>query len=148
MEPSSDPLIEAIQQPLVGLLDRYRRIARVVDHAIELLESAGFPPATTPMASSSEIRREMARIETPTGDLDALLTFQERLSEMEGVTKVTVTGSSAERSTFLVELAQESEMTTPEVRCSVCGKVIQEGSQPASHGLCDDCRADFGSAPR
>ncbi|MGE0600099.1 MAG: hypothetical protein AB7J35_09460 [Dehalococcoidia bacterium] len=132
---------------MAELLARYRRIARVVEHAIESLESAEFPIRGADPASPA--RHDIARIETPTGDLDALLAFQERLSDLEGVTKVTVTGSSAERSTFLVELAQESlEEVQQQIRCSVCDKVIREGSLPASHGLCDDCRADYGSSLR
>ena len=123
----------------------------MVEHAIETLESAELFAGST---EEQEIdlpapRQEFARIETPTGDLDALLAFQERLSELDGVTKVTVTGSSSGRSTFLVELAQESDAEVrQQIRCSVCDKVIQEGSLPASHGLCDDCRDDYGSSPR
>lgn len=119
-----------------------------MERAIGLLESATAPMGAAGSTAESS-RYDVAHIETPTGDLDVLLAFQERLSELDGVTKVTVTGSTTNRSTFLVELAQESGQDSSQaILCSVCERVIREGRRPASHGLCEDCRASYGSSLR
>jgi hypothetical protein len=85
-----------------------------------------------------------ASLELATSDVDALLRFQEQLSEIPGVVKIAMAGATEGRSRFLVELARE---TPALVVCSNCGKVLVEGQPPASHGLCNDCRASFGGTP-
>lgn len=132
------------------LLSRYRRLAGVVEQAIQTLETqlsqaerGGGAPAEE--AVERPTPPGLARVETPTGDLETLLAFQERLADIEGVLRVTVAGSRPGGSTFLVELAGgDGEEPEPQrVVCSRCGKVISEGREPASHGLCDDCRDKF-----
>ena len=138
--PDTDPLVELVFQPLRDLLGRYRGLAARLETAIAAL--SGSLGDDSPPAAPRE-RPEFARVETPTSDLTTLLEFQERLAELDGVMKVTVAGSTPGRSSFIVELAPEARSAN-RVVCSNCGKVISEGVDPPSHGLCDDCRSRFG----
>lgn len=122
------------------LLARYRRISSAVDGAIDALERELGPGAAAPQRGPARIATLLADGD----DIDALLDFQERLSEIDGVLKVTVAGTQSGRTTFLVELADDSRQL---VVCANCGKVLQDGQPPASHGLCDDCRSAFGRLP-
>jgi hypothetical protein len=80
-------------------------------------------------------------LEAQSSEVDTLLEFQERLSELPGVLKVTIAGAKSGKSSFIVELAEERAQL---VICTNCGKTLVEGLPPASHGLCEECRAGFG----
>ena len=118
----------------------------------EALESVTGPartgPRVPPAQPDSPERPSIATVETPTGDVAALLDFQEQLGNLDGVMKVTVAGTTGERTTFIVELDSETagEPRRHRVVCARCGDVLAEGREPASHGLCDNCRARFGSS--
>lgn len=126
------------------LLVRYRALSSLLTVAMSALESGlgeanieTEPPTTKPVSN-------LTRVETPTGDLAAILSFQERLAELEDVLKVTVAGSTPGRTTFLVELAPaETQTLHNKVVCSSCGRLITEGVEPPSHGLCEDCAESF-----
>ena len=139
LEAPADPLIESVLQPMRDLLRRYQRASKVVEHAIEALQGqiegrrADNPEHFAP---------QIASLEAESSDVDALLEFQERLSEVPGVLRVTVAGAKSGTSTFIVELAPESARL---VVCTNCAKILSEGPPPASHGLCEECRAVFGT---
>ena len=142
LEPTVDPLIESVLQPMRELLSRYVRLSSTVSSAIATLEGALDAPPTGGSRQFAERPAEsIASLELESSDVDALLEFQERLSEIPGVMKVTVAGAREGRSRFLIELAAESPTL---VLCANCGKTLSEGPPPASHGLCEDCRANFG----
>lgn len=141
--PETDPLVEQVLEPMRELLARYRRLAVRLDSAIASLTDSLERPTASNIPATAD-GPQLARLETPTGDLGTLLDFQERLSELDGVLKVTVAGSAGGRSTFLVELANADDAPAHRVVCSNCGKVMSEGIDPPSHGLCDDCRERFG----
>lgn len=128
------------------LLDRYRALSVHVQRAIGALEAA----LETPDGDGGEggqgpgpAHGTISRVDVPTSELDALLAFQESLSEIEGVLKVTVAGSSGGRSSFLVELAQEEAPARHRVVCARCGKALEDGIEPPSHGLCEECAAEL-----
>jgi phosphohistidine phosphatase SixA len=124
------------------LLARYRRASETLERLIDTLERAEEVQEEPPA------RPRIARIETDTGDIEAILAFQERLAAIDGVTKVTIAGSTPDRASFLVELESENDAAQAQIECSVCGKIIQPGTLPASHGLCESCREEFGGQPR
>ena len=134
-----DPLIGLVLEPMRNLLERYRVLVERLNVAIESCEAALAEEVAAPKVPG---RPGLAKVETPTGDLGAILDFQERLGELEGVLKVTVTGSARGGTSFLVELAG-APGSQPELVCSSCGKVLRGGTHPPSHGLCDDCRDSF-----
>jgi hypothetical protein len=137
-----EPLETALFEPLGALLQRYRRVAGTLGRLIETLE--GVQPAG--QNEFADTRPAVARIETQSGDIDSLLYFQEQLAGLDGVMRVTIAGSTGERASFIVELEGEADRQ-PEVDCTVCGRVIRAGSVPASHGLCETCRSEFGAPP-
>jgi hypothetical protein len=138
--PESDSQVEQLFEPLHELLIRYRRAAERLAHVIGTIESA-----LRHESGGARIDRPVhARIETSTSELDAIMAFQDLLAELPGVLKVTVTGAAGGRASLLVELATP---TSPKLVCSSCGKVLREGSEPASHGLCADCQGSFGLRP-
>lgn len=135
MEPANDPLVDAMLAPMRELLKRYQRLAVKLNETIaSVQETLGELPA-----QETAPRPQVAMVATPTGDLPTLLEFQERLSELDGVLRVTVAGSTPGRSSFIVELASAEPELRNRVVCSNCGKVISEGSDPPSHSLCEDC---------
>lgn len=140
----NDPLLEALAAPMRDLLGRYRAASAWMADAMQTLsahvEPAASAPPDRPAAPPPPPRPAVATLETATGDVETLLEFQERLSEIPGVMKVTVAGLKDGRSTFLVELAEETQL----VVCTSCGKTLVEGRPPASHGLCEDCRSNYG----
>lgn len=139
-----DPMVEAILDPMRELLGRYRAASERLAEAMAALEvglSGGHGPVGP--VNRSEPPSTRTRLETQPSDVGTLLDFQERLSEIPGVLKVTVAGTAEQGSTFLIELAPEPQLTV----CTSCGKTLVEGHPPASHGLCDGCRAVYG-APR
>lgn len=136
-------MVDSVLQPMRELLGRYRQVATAVQGAISALESEleGVVLAEPELelgARSSVI----AALEAQSSDVDTLLEFQERLSELPGVLKVTIAGAKSGKSSFIVELADERSQL---VICTNCGKTLVEGSPPASHGLCEECRAGFGT---
>ncbi len=141
MDDSADPLLDSVLQPMRELLGRYRRVSAVVDRAIDLLEGELASEAAEQATPRSAA--QMTSLEAQSSDVDTLLDFQERLSELPGVLKVTVAGAKSGKSTFIVELAPESPAL---VVCTNCGKTLVEGPPPASHGLCEDCRSAFGTS--
>lgn len=124
------------------LLDRYRALSVQVQRAIGALEAA-LETSEDDGQSRDLATGTISRVDVPTSDIDALLAFQESLSEIEGVLKVTVAGSSSGRSSFLVELAQEEAPARHRVVCARCGKAVEDGIEPPSHGLCDDCAEEL-----
>lgn len=138
----SDPLLDAAAEPLRDLAKRYRTLERFAARMAETLEQACALPAAVPAATGSD-RPPVAKVETPTSAAGALLDFQEQLAGLEGVQRVTVAGSTADRTTFIVELVPE-EHRHRQV-CARCGRILAEGIEPASHGLCEDCRTVFGT---
>lgn len=135
-------MIIAVREPMEALLLRYRRLLGEVQRNIALLEGDA-PPAVT--STADEQPHPLVRLETGPADLSALLAFQERLAELDGVLRVTIAGSNESRTTFLVELeGGPSNGTRPQrTVCARCGKVLTEGDLPTSHGLCDDCGNQF-----
>jgi hypothetical protein len=127
--------------PVEQLLRRYRSASVTIARLINALEAAygeqSAEPADRPL---------VAHIGAQSGEIGALLEFQERLSELDGVSRVTIAGSAGGRTSFLVELSPEVPSEV-QVECSVCGRVIVAGRQPPSHGLCDSCRETFGAGP-
>jgi hypothetical protein len=101
-----DPVADAALGPLRDLLQRYLQVVDVLSSAIDALaeqldpgsETTRQPPQSThepnPGAASIERRDEMQTI----------LAFQERLSEVLGVATVTLEGSSDSGFRFLVEM--------------------------------------------
>lgn len=153
MPATNDPLVDAILDPLRELLGRYRALSARLSSAMQAIEtelSSGIhqpvaPVQTvTPAQTGQPIRPTAATLETHSRDLETLLDFQEHLSEIPGVLKVTVTGTKEGHSTFLIELEQEIQS----VVCANCGKTLTSGKLPPSHGLCDDCRANYGAFDR
>lgn len=151
--PPSDPLLANAAEPALELAERYRALEKMARRLAEALESAtGLP---LPEAGAEMVtphlghRPPMATVETPTGDVAALLDFQEQLGNLDGVMKVTVAGTTGERTTFIVELGPETadESQRHRVLCVRCGDVLVEGREPASHGLCESCRMRFGTEP-
>ncbi len=142
----NDPLMEALAAPMRDLLGRYRAASAWMADAMQTLaahiETA--PPAASAPTDRPDAppvaRPAVATLQAASGDVETLLEFQERLSEIPGVMKVTVAGLKDGRSTFLVELAEEAQL----VVCTSCGKTLVEGRPPASHGLCEDCRGNYG----
>ena len=131
-------MVDSVLQPMRDLLARYERVAATVEGAISALEAQLHArQKNKPMEPPTGI----ATLEAQGSAIDTLLEFQERLSELPGVLKVVIAGTKSGRSSFLVELASEAPRL---VVCSSCGKVLTQGVPPASHGLCEDCRADFG----
>ena len=135
------------------LAERYRALERMARMIAEALESSTeLPPPEQGDESVTPDRGHrppIATVETPTGDVAALLDFQEQLGNLDGVMKVTVAGTTGEHTTFIVELASETA-DGPErhrVLCVRCGNVLVEGREPASHGLCESCRVQFGNEP-
>lgn len=119
------------------LLERYRRVSSVVSKSIAALESELGGPAP----ASSVTAARVAALQVESSEIDELMDFQERLSELPGVLKVVLTGTREGTTGFLVELEQEDQQM---VVCANCGRTLVEGRPPASHGLCEDCRAKFG----
>lgn len=143
----NDPLMEALAAPMRELLGRYRAAAAWMADAMQTLAAhldaappAASPSPARPAAPHPPPRPAVATLQAESGDVETLLEFQERLSEIPGVLKVTVAGLKDGRSTFLVELAEEAQL----VVCTSCGKTLVEGRPPASHGLCEDCRGSYG----
>lgn len=125
------------------LAARYRALERFAAELASALEEASEHAA--PVREHEEsLRPSVARVQTPTGAVGALLDFQEQLASLEGVLKVTVAGSTNDRTTFLVELEPDDEAHRHREVCVRCGRVLAEGMEPASHGLCEDCRSQFG----
>ncbi len=151
--PTLDPLLANAAEPALELAERYRALEKMAAQLAEALESASESPSKKGRAESRSPdlgdRPPMATVETPTGDVAALLDFQEQLGNLDGVMKVTVAGTTGERTTFIVELDSESfdESRRHRVICVRCGNVLVEGREPASHGLCEACRVRFGSGP-
>ena len=144
----NDPLVEAILDPMRELLDRYElassRLEVVKASLRAQLEQPSPPDAMREPEVSDAPRARVANLQTDSSDVSQLLEFQERLSEIPGVMKVTIAGAKEGRSTFLIELAEEPQR----VECTNCGKVLVFGKPPASHGLCDDCRGSYGAQER
>ena len=69
--------------------------------------------------------------------------------KIEGVSGVTVAGSTPTECTLLVELFPDSPepevKAGPTIVCTSCGRVLVEGDSEISHGLCPDCLREFGS---
>jgi hypothetical protein len=127
------------------LLQRYTRLSEALSGAIAALEGQVSGTSLSPLLEQAEKPHDTATasLELATSDVDALLRFQEQLSQIPGVVKITMAGAREGRSRLLIELARE---TPALVVCSNCGKVLVEGEPPASHGLCDDCRTTFGGS--
>lgn len=144
--PLIDPMLAAATAPARELAERYRALERFAGEMAAALEDAAaesgpLPPGPEPVAA----RPPLARVETPSGEVNALLDFQEQLASLEGVVKVTVAGASRDRTTFLVELEPEAGAGPPHrEECARCGRILSHGVEPASHGLCEDCRREFG----
>jgi len=148
-----DPL-GAVAAANLELAKRYRRLETFAGDLAAMLEAkaseAGASDESTPDLlerpdAPEPGRPQVARIETPSADLPSLLNFQEQLAELQGVTKVTITGSGSRGTVFLVEL-DDGAHSQNRVVCSQCGKTLNDGPEPVSHGLCEDCRALFGTA--
>lgn len=121
------------------LLGRYQRVSAVVGRAVDALEAE---LARGDTETPSRPRPQLASLEAQSSEVGTLLEFQERLSELPGVLKVTIAGAKSGKSTFIVELAPESPRL---VVCTSCGKTLVDGPGPASHGLCENCRVAFGT---
>jgi hypothetical protein len=138
-------MLESVLEPMRELLNRYRRVSAAVARAMHVLESELSSDDAKNTEMTDPPRPQVASLEAQSSDVATLLDFQERLSELPGVLKVTIAGAKSGKSTFIVELAPE---TSGLVVCTNCGKTLVEGPPPASHGLCEECRSTFGTRPR
>lgn len=110
--PGTGSLSEALRDPLRRMLDEYLAARAETDAIIDGLRGiAGLPapevaaPGPTPPAEppvSAPVERVGVRVGG--GDVGALLDFQERLSALPGVARVSIETSEAGRSSLTVEL--------------------------------------------
>ncbi len=91
------------------------------------------------------------------GNFERLLDLQQRMSELEGVASVVVTGVDRGRATLLVDLQHsppplgeplnftnsEPGEVPPTLVCAWCGAILSVGGPQVSHGLCAACAEPF-----
>lgn len=123
--PVAVSIAEAIAAPLLRLRDEYLAAAGSIQTVVGGLEglAAGFkgqhsvaraaetvaqPPAppvsTPPAAHPDELRTHKTQIEVKGSGFGELLDFQERLSQIPGVSRVSISAIDNERATLVVEL--------------------------------------------
>ncbi|MCC6386149.1 MAG: hypothetical protein IT302_02065 [Dehalococcoidia bacterium] len=104
-------LAEALREPLRRMLDEYTIARAQADAIIEGLRglalvesetSAAPEPAAQPVASSGTSR---VSVRVGGNDLGALLDFQERLSDLPGVARVSIETAGSGASSLMVELS-------------------------------------------
>ncbi len=109
------PLVAAILQPLQELRDEYREALTVLDrlfHGLSELsqEAAAEPeaerPAAEPAAEAAGPPASPTKVQVHVrgGDFGTILDFQERVSKLEGVRRVSISAIDHERATLVVEL--------------------------------------------
>ena len=106
--------------------------------------------------------RESAGAEGPVelqvrgADFDRLLDLQQRLSELDDVTRVVLTGVEHGKATLLLEMGQPATRnespppgghalseSEPTLVCAWCDAVLSVGGPQVSHGLCAACARPF-----
>jgi len=102
------PLADVLREPLRRMLGDYVAARAQADSIIDALRAvAGETPAApvTPPASSDAVPSRVA-VRVGGGDVGALLDFQERLSSLPGVARVSIETSEGGRSSLTVELSE------------------------------------------
>jgi hypothetical protein len=155
----------ALREPLLELRDAYLAAAEQVLATLEGINellavhglegaraapAAGLPidvprPKAAAATDESEARERTVRMEIRGGDIARMIDFQERLGQIQEVSRVSVIGLEGDRATLLVELDKPQAPTTI---CMGCDRVLAEGGPKVSHGLCDSCAAAFKSQRR
>jgi len=108
------PLVAAILHPLQELRDEYRealtvldRVFRGLDELSEAVSSTAEPAAPEAPPAEAPERAEQPRkvqLQVRGGDFGTILDFQERISELEGVRRGSISAIDHERATLVVEL--------------------------------------------
>jgi hypothetical protein len=101
-----DPVADAALSPLRDLLQRYLQVVDVLNSAVDALAQQldpGSEPTGRPRQSTPEPNPGDPSIEKRE-EMQTILAFQERLSEVLGVASVTLEGSSDSGFRFLVEM--------------------------------------------
>lgn len=149
-------LLDSLVQPLRDLQQQYLRalalveqMERELDGVVTRVAQPSPGPQPRPATASGPARPPLARLQVRFPNQEALLGFEQQLSALEGVSGVTVAGSTPTECTLLVELFGDAPEPGPEpgptIVCTNCGRVLVEGGPEISHGLCPDCLREFGS---
>lgn len=103
-------LLDALLAPLVRVRDEYRQTAGELEKLVFALDrlAAGSwkgqrEAAATPSRGPS-VRRPVVQVDVKGRGFGDLLDFQERLSEIAGVARVSIHAIDTDRATFIVEL--------------------------------------------
>jgi len=108
---AEDPLALFALEPLRELLARYQRVTAVLASSVDALESGADLRTSEPVPNlriqrTTRVEDSDADPETDlaSSDLGVALAFQERLSEVHGVTRVTIANTDAGGFRFFVEM--------------------------------------------
>lgn len=140
---ADDPGWRELVDPLLHLLSRYERIAgrlAALTKTLRELTAEDNGPSALP-ANQAQTPRIVRPEPAP---VDVLLAFQDQLSSMDSVVSVTMTGATAGRTKFLVQLKPPAAEGTPAIVCTECNQTLAAGTGArVSHGLCAECLPDF-----
>ncbi len=107
------------------------------------------PRATAPTATSParphRSNTEVLELEVTAPNEVAILEFEEQISEIPGVMRVSLKSYAQGKATLAVELQPVVRPSDGDsavsVVCAWCGKVLTVGDSRISHGLCPECAA-------
>jgi hypothetical protein len=147
----ADPLLAAVLAPLRDLLHRYDAAVAVMVEVRAGIEGILSMREPAPLPSPPSSLPASLRVEVGAASADAILAFTEGLASLPGVQHVTVAGATGARTNFLVELLHPEAPTPaidetggpPTIVCVHCLRVLVEGGDTVSHGLCPDCLEPF-----
>ncbi len=146
-------LAEAVQAPLLRLIEDYtsaietmRRALAALGPLVALADTGSAATLATPGAfQSPPVPISPVSVEVNGGDRQALIDFEDSLSQIAGVERVALKDFGDGHAAFAVTLSGVGEASDAgpgfSVVCAWCGRLLTLGGVRISHGLCPDCAA-------
>ncbi len=145
-------LAEAVQAPLLKLIEDYTAAMETMRRALAALgplvavSGAGSPAQPSPTAFQPAAPPvSPIGVEVSGGDRQALVDFEDALSQITGVERVALKNFGDGHAAFAVTLAGVGGASEAgpgfSVVCAWCGRLLTLGGVRISHGLCPDCAA-------